>query len=96
MSDISREAERLKNQRDYNRRLADHQATVIDKLNAHITGLSARIEELEALLELAKHAKNRSSESVKKRGTLIGMGPETERITKPEPPTPRSARGTCT
>lgn len=52
MSDISKEAERLKNQRDYNRRLADHQATVIDKLNAHITGLSARIEALETALKV--------------------------------------------
>lgn len=34
---VSKDMERVTNQRDYNRRLADHQQTVIDRLNAHIT-----------------------------------------------------------
>lgn len=31
--------ERITNQRNYNRRLADHQKTVIDRLNAEITAI---------------------------------------------------------
>ncbi len=39
-----------------------------------------RIEELEALLELAKHAKRRGQTSPKKRETLIGVGPDTVKL----------------
>jgi chromosome segregation ATPase/SAM-dependent methyltransferase len=44
-----------------------------------------RIEELEALLDLAKVARGRAKDSAKKRETLIGIGPETQEIPPYEP-----------
>lgn len=72
MTDISKEAERLKKQRDYNRRLADHQATVIDKLNANITTQSARIDELEAMVGRWKANSQNATGTIRVIRAMIG------------------------
>lgn len=46
--------ERVTNQRDYNRRLADHQQTVIDRLNAQITAMQEAAREKDAALLAAE------------------------------------------
>ncbi len=52
MSDTSTEVvERLTNQRDYNRRLVEHQKTVIDRLNAERDALAADLAEARGTLD---------------------------------------------
>ena len=52
MSDTSTEVvERLTNQRDYNRRLVEHQKTVIDRLNAERDALAAELAEARGALD---------------------------------------------
>jgi chromosome segregation ATPase len=66
----------------FRQRLEDSRQTHFEQVD--------RIEELEALLELAKHAKSRGMASLKKRETLIGVGADTVEIPpyKPAPQAP--------
>jgi len=83
------DVERRRALEEATREVAAHKQQ-LDDANQALAEREDRIEELEALLDLAKRAKGSVLASPKKRETLIGIGPETQEIPPytPEPGAP--------